>query len=122
MFRIVLDDLPGEEGFHDVIKLDALRHHLLLRVLRDANLLASYLLAATRLKGSDVVGWQKLTSLLGILSYGLRWVHVWNACPPNPKRGATRAVPVPSESGVEFLIWTQQTSCALRAQPISSTS
>lgn len=56
MFRIVLDDLPGEDGFHDFIELDALRHHPLLRMLRDANLLPSCLLAATCLKGSDVIG------------------------------------------------------------------
>jgi hypothetical protein len=56
VFRVVLDDLPGEDGFHDFIELDALGHHLLLRVLCDANLLVSYLLAATCLKGSDVIG------------------------------------------------------------------
>jgi hypothetical protein len=70
VFRIVLDDLPGKEGFHDFVELDALRHHLLLRVLRDANLLAGYLLAATRLESSDVIDWQKFTSSPGILTYG----------------------------------------------------
>jgi hypothetical protein len=69
VFRVVLDDLPGEDGFHDFIELDAFGHHLLLRVLRDAKLLASYLLAATCLKGSDVIGWQKFTSSPDILAY-----------------------------------------------------
>ena len=72
MFRVVLDDLPGKDGFHDFIELDALSHHLLLRVLRDAKLLASYLLGATCLQGSDVIGWQKLNSLPDILAYLLR--------------------------------------------------
>lgn len=72
MFRVVLDDLPGEDGFYDFIELDALSHHLLLRVLRDANLLVSYLFAATCLKGSDVIDWQKFTSLPDILAYHRR--------------------------------------------------
>ena len=63
VLRVVLDDLPGEDGFQDFIELYAFFHHLLLCVLRDANLLASYLLAATRLERSDVVGWQNLTPL-----------------------------------------------------------